>query len=400
MRAMDFSYTTSELAFQNELRSWLEENLPEGWLEGTYSIPEDKNEWAKFLRDWQRKLAEGGWAGVSWPKQYGGRGATLIEEVIYEQEMARVKAPPVLNIIGTAMVGPTLLQMGTDYQKERYVHKILNGEEIWCQGYSEPNAGSDLAAIQTRAEKKGDKWIINGQKIWTSYAHLADRCFLLARTDNTGKKHEGITAFLIDMHQEGVEARPIRSINDARDFNEVFFNDAVAYDVDVVGEVGQGWKAALTLLSHERVGVARQTFRLQKQFEELADLAKTLKKNKRPLIEDPLVRQTLAGFRAKTKALLFNYYRHLTNAIRTGRPGPEGSIDKLTSSELGQEMLAYAVSLHGAAGALWKEDALVSANWQKDYLRSFAYTIEGGTSEIQKNIVAERILGLPKDVKK
>ncbi|MCH6263976.1 MULTISPECIES: acyl-CoA dehydrogenase family protein [Neobacillus] len=396
---MDFAYTESELEFQKELRAWLEENLPEGWLEGKRVIPEDDNQKAAFLRDWYRKLAEGRWAGISWPKEYGGRGASLMEEVIYEQEMARVKAPPALNIIGTAMVGPTLLQIGTDYQKERYIEKILNGEEIWCQGYSEPNAGSDLAAIQTRAVKKGDKWIINGQKIWTSYAHLADRCFLLARTENTGKKHEGITAFLVDMHQEGVETRTIRSINDRRDFNEMFFNDAIAYDADIVGEVNQGWKVSLILLSHERVGVARQTFRLQKQFEELVELAKSMKKNGRPLAADPLVRQNLAIFRTKTKALLFNYYRHLTTTIRTGRPGPEGSMDKLASSELGQEMLAYAMSLQGASGTLWKEDASVDQNWQQEYLRSFAYTIEGGTSEIQKNIVGERILGLPKDIK-
>jgi alkylation response protein AidB-like acyl-CoA dehydrogenase len=394
---MDFSFTENELAFQQELRAWLEVNLPDGWLEGKRVIPEDET--GSFLREWQRKLAEGGWAGISWPKEYGGRGATLMQEVIYEQEMARVKAPPALNIIGTAMVGPTLLQIGTDYQKERYIPKILNGEEIWCQGYSEPNAGSDLAAIQTRAVKQGDKWIINGQKIWTSFAHLADQCFLLARTENTGKKHEGITAFLVDMHQEGVETRPIRSINDHRIFNEMFFNDATAYDRDIVGEVNQGWKTSLILLSHERVGVARQTFRLQKLFEELVDLAQSLKKNGRPLTSDPLVRQNLAMFRAKTKAILFTYYRHLTNTIKTGRPGPEGSMDKLSSSELGQEMLAYALSLQGASGTLWKEDALVDSSWQQEYLRSFAYTIEGGTSEIQKNIVAERILGLPKDIK-
>ncbi len=396
---MDFSYTAKELDFQNELRAWLEANLPEGWLEGRRHIPEGNNDKGAFLREWQRKVAEGRWAGISWPQQYGGRGATMIEEVIYEQEMARVKAPPVLAIIGTAMVGPTLLQIGTQEQKEKYIPKILNGEEIWCQGYSEPNAGSDLAAIQTKAVKQGDKWIINGQKIWTSYAHLSDRCFLLARTENTGKKHEGITAFLVDMHQDGVETRTIRSINDRRDFNEVFFNDAVAYDADIVGEVNNGWKVSLTLLSHERVGVARQTFRLQKQFDELVELAREIEKNGRPLIADPIVRQDLAAFRAKTKGLLFSYYRHLTSALKTGRPGPEGSMDKLASSELGQEMLAYAMSLHGAVNTLWKEDAEIDQSWQHDYLRSFAYTIEGGTSEIQKNIVAERILGLPKDIK-
>lgn len=396
---MDFSFTPSEEEFRNELRSWLEENLPAGWIEGTFIMPADEKEWAGFIRDWQKKLSVGGWAGISWPKKYGGRGATLLEEVIYEQEMARVKAPPNLNIIGTAMVGPTLLQMGTDDQKERYLEKILNGEEIWCQGYSEPNAGSDLAAIQTRAVKKGDKWIINGQKIWTSFAHLADRCFLLARTEKTGKKHEGITAFLVDMHQEGVETRPILSINDRRDFNEMFFNDAVAEEVDVVGEVNQGWRVSLALLSHERVGVARQTFRLQKQYEELVEMTKNLRKNDRPLIQDPVVRQKLVEFRAKSRAILLTYYRHLTNAIRTGRPGPEGSIDKIFSSELGQELLAFAMSLQGATNTLWKEDASVNPSWQQDYLRSFAYTLEGGTTEIQKNIIAERVLGLPKDIK-
>ncbi|WP_077212352.1 acyl-CoA dehydrogenase family protein [Bacillus dakarensis] len=396
---MDFSYTEKEEAFRNELRTWLEANLPEGWLDGTYPYPALDKENEAFLRDWQRKLSEGGWAGISWPVEYGGRGATLLEEVIYAQEMARVNAPPVVNFIGTAMVGPTLLQIGTEYQKKKYVPKILNGEEIWCQGYSEPNAGSDLAALQTKAVKQGDKWVINGQKIWTSVAHLADKCFLLARTDNTGKKHEGITAFLIDMHQPGVEVRPIRQINDNCEFNEVFFNDAIAYDVDVVGEVGQGWKVGLILLSHERVGVAGNVFNLQKVFDDLCEMAKTLKKNGRPLIEDQLVRQKLLGFRARTRALLLNYYRHLTNTIRNGRPGPESSMDKLAWSELGKEMLGFGVSLQGAKGTLWKEDAAVSPDWHVTYLRSLAYSIEGGTSEIQKNIVAERILGLPKDIK-
>lgn len=399
MIEMDFSFSPQEEAFRNELRTWLENNLPEGWLEGNQNIPEDPAEQAKFMKDWQRKLAEGRWAGISWPEQYGGRGASIIEEVIYEQEMARVKAPPQLNIVGTAMVGPTLLQIGTEEQRKKYIPKILQGEEIWCQGYSEPNSGSDLASLQTRAVKKGDKWIINGQKIWTSFAHLADRCFLLARTENTGKKHEGITAFLVDMHQEGVEVRAIRSINDRRHFNEVYFTDVVAYDEDIVGEVNDGWKVALALLSHERVGVARKIFSEVYMVEELAELAKSIERNGQPLIKNPLVRQKLIDLRGKSKALMFNFYRHLTNALRVGHPGPEGSMDKLFSSELGQEILAFSMSLQGPANTLWKENAPFHENWQHDYLRSFAYTIEGGTSEINRNVVAERILGLPKDIK-
>ncbi|OUM84611.1 MAG: acyl-CoA dehydrogenase [Bacillus thermozeamaize] len=396
---MDFSFSPEEEKFRMELRQWLEENLPEGWLEGKVTLPEDRFERTEFLRQWQRKLYEGGWAGISWPKEYGGRGATLIEEVIYEQEMARVKAPPVLNSIGIWMVGPTLLQIGTEEQRKKYVPKILSGEEIWCQGYSEPNAGSDLAAIQTRAERKNGRWVINGQKIWTSYAHVADRCFLLARTSNTGKKHEGITAFLVDMHQPGVETRPIHQMNDQYDFNEVFFNDAVAEDADIVGEVDDGWKVGLILLGHERVGIARWVFRLQGQFEELVEMTKRLEQGGQPLIKDPFVRQRLIDYYARTKAALYTYYRHLTKQLKTGHPGPEGSMDKLLSGALIQELLGYAVSLQGAYSSLWREDALVNPIWQNSYLRAFGHTIEGGTSEIQKNIVAERILGLPKDVK-
>lgn len=396
---MDFSFTAEEKAFQNELRSWLKNNLPDGWLDGKQQIPDDEKEKERFLTEWQQKLFEGGWAGISWPKKYGGRGASLMEEVIYEQEMARVSAPPVINLIGIAMVGPTLLQIGTEEQKEKYVNKILNNEHIWCQGYSEPIAGSDLAALQTKAVKKDDKWIINGQKVWTSYTQYADYCFLLARTDNTGKKHHGITAFIVDMHQPGIEVRPIRSIHDEPQFSEIFFTDAVAYDADIVGEVDKGWSVSLALLSHERVGVARRVFYLQKLYEEMVELAQTITKNGRPLIDNPLVKHKLVKFKAKSKALLFNYYRHLTNTIRNGKPGPEGSMDKLASSELLKEMQGYALSLQGAKSSLWKEDSSINPKWQDDYYQSFGITIAGGTSEIQRNIIAERMLGLPKDIK-
>lgn len=233
---MDFTITEQEEAFRQELRAWLENNLPEGWLQGNRKLPTDKEEYANFLRKWQKTLYEGGWGAISWPKEYGGRDATLMEEIIYYQEMVRVQAPPLINYIGIHMVGPTLIQSGTAEQKEKYVNKMITGEEVWCQGYSEPNAGSDLAAIKTSAEKKDGRWLINGQKVWTSFGHLADKCFLLARTStHPEKKHRGITAFLLDMNQPGVETKPIVQMDGKQEFNEIYLTDAVAYDADIVG---------------------------------------------------------------------------------------------------------------------------------------------------------------------
>ncbi|GLY11171.1 acyl-CoA dehydrogenase family protein [Pseudobacillus badius] len=396
---MDFSFSPQEEQFRNELVEWLAENLPEGWLAGKRVLPEEDKEKAVFLRDWQRTLYEGGWAGIHWPREYGGRGATLMEEVIYQQEMARVKAPPVINFMGINMVGPTLMQMGTDQQKERYIDKILSGTEIWCQGFSEPNAGSDLAAIQTRAVKEGDRWVINGQKVWTTFAHMADKCFLLARTGQPGARHKGLTAFLIDMNQPGVEVRPIYQMNDDHDFNEIFLNDALAYDEDIVGTVDEGWKVAMALLMHERVGVAGTIFHLQDMFDELVQMAKTTIRNGRALIEDSVVQKDLSGFYTRVRAAVLTYYRHLTATIKQGYPGPEGSIDKLVSSELSKEITSYAISLLGPAGTLWRTDAPSAFAWQNQYLQSFGATIAGGTTEIQKNVIGERILGLPKDLK-
>ncbi|MCH6267289.1 acyl-CoA dehydrogenase family protein [Neobacillus citreus] len=395
---MDFSFTKKEEKFRSVLREWLEQNLPEGWLEGKRALPEDEKEYAQFLRNWQKKLYEGGWAAIAWPNQYGGSDATLMEEIIYQQEMVRVKAPPLINYVGIHMVGPTLIQIGTEEQKQKYIQKMLTGEEVWCQGYSEPNAGSDLAALKTSAVKDGDRWIINGQKVWTSYGHLADKCFLLARTSNHEKKQKGITVFLVDMHQPGVETRPIIQMDGEHDFNEVYFNDAVAYDEDIVGEVDEGWKVMITLLMHERTGIGAQLFTLEQQFGDFVKLAKELQDNGRPLIKDPFVRQRMIDLYTRTRGALLNYYRNLTTTIKRGYPGAEGSMDKLLVSELTKEMFSYAVSLHGHQGLLWKEDAIVDSFWQKNYLYSFGMTIGGGTSEIQKNAIAERILGLPKDM--
>lgn len=396
---MDFSFSAKEEEFRHELRNWLEQNLPEGWLEGSSQVSKDEGEYTAFLRDWQRKLYEGGWAGIAWPKKYGGREATLMEEIVYQQEMVRVKAPPLVNYVGLHMVAPTLMQIGTEEQKSKYIQKILTGEEVWCQGYSEPNAGSDLAAIQTSAVKDGDRWIINGQKVWTSFGHLADRCFLLARTNRFDKKHKGITVFLLDMNQPGVETRPIIQMDGQHDFNEVYLNDAIAYDAEIVGEVDEGWRVSIALLMHERTGIGAQVFTLEQQFNDLVSLTKDLKEDDQPLMANPLVRKTMIDLYTRSRGSLLNYYRNLTKTLKNGHPGAEGSMDKLLVSELTKDLLSQSISLQGHQGILWKEDAVAGQSyWQDNYLYSFGQTIGGGTSEIQKNTIAERILGLPKDM--
>ena len=392
---MDFAFTEKEEAFRLEIRSWLEANLPQGWLDGTYKKPETEEGHIQFLKDWQRKLYEGGLAAIAWPEQFGGRNATLMEEIILQQEMARVKAPPIMNYVGTHMVGPTLIQLGTEQQRQEHVEKILTGEIIWCQGYSEPNAGSDLSAIQTRAVKQGDKWLINGQKIWTSYGHVADYCFLLARTSVVPeKKHKGITVFLVDMHQPGIEVVPIISMDGKHDFNEVFFTDVVAYDHQIVGAVDEGWGVTMSLLMHERTGIAGQLFVLQQQFQDFVEMAKT----NAAIITNPIVRQKMIELYAKTKGALFGYYKNLTKQLKQGYPGAESSMDKMMVAELTKELFGFIQSVQGPEAVLWKENALYDTYWQNNFLSSFGLTIGGGTSEIQRNTIGERILGLPKDI--
>ncbi|MFS0575743.1 acyl-CoA dehydrogenase family protein [Sporosarcina sp. 179-K 3D1 HS] len=395
---MDFTFTEQEVDFRQELRTWLEEHLPDGWLAGNRELPQDKEEYSQFLRQWQRTLYEGGWAAISWPKAYGGRDATLMEEIIYHQEMVRVQSPPLVNYVGIHMVAPTLMQMGTEEQKQQYIEKILTGEHVWSQGYSEPNAGSDLTAIETTAVKDGDKWVINGQKVWTSFAHLSDRCFLLAKTGQSEKKHEGITVFLLDMDQPGVETRPIIQMDGKQEFNEVYLTDAIAYDSDIVGEVGKGWAVLIALMLHERSGIAAQVFTLERQYNDLVDMAKEVKIDGMPLVEDPFIQDKMASLYARIRGALLTYYRNITHTLKNGRPGPESSLDKLLVSELTKELFDFAVTIQDHHGVLVEEDALAGKAWQEGFLSSFGVTIGGGTSEVQRNTIGERILGLPKDL--
>lgn len=395
---MELPLKPHEEAFRQEFRQWLEANLPAGWLEGKRELPQDPKERERFLRDWQRRLYEGGWAGIAWPKEYGGRGASLVEQCIYEEELVRVQAPPFLNTIAFGMIGPTLIQVGTPEQKERFLPPMLRGEEIWCQGYSEPNAGSDLASLQTRAVNMGDHYVVNGQKIWTSYAHVADWCFLLCRTDPTVPKHKGLSVLLVDMKSPGIEVRPIVQMNGEANFNEVFFTDVKVPKENLVGQENDGWRVAVALLMHERRGTAA-SLRLKMEMDRLVEICRTRTRNGRPLIEDPVVRDRLARLYAEGEVARLLFYRGIHNILRKGAPGPEGSADKLYSTEVSRRISSFALELLGEEGLYEHgEDGPADARLtQLSYFNSIMLSIAGGTSQIQRNIIAERVLRLPKD---
>lgn len=390
---MDLNLTTNEQQFRDEFRAWLGDNLPAEWKGGRLGS-EDSADYIEYLRGWQRALYEGGWAGISWPKAFGGRGATLMEQAIFQEEMARANAPQLIGTIGLSLVGPTIIALGTDEQKARYLPKILSGEEIWCQGFSEPNAGSDLAALGTKAVREGDAFLVNGQKIWTSFAQLADWCLLLVRTDREAPKHKGITCLLLDMHSEGVSVRPLRQMSGDSGFNEVFFSDVRVPVAHVLGEVNKGWTTGITALMNERanLGTGVQVV-FKRNLEALIARSRTIERDGRPASQDPLVRQKLAQAYLELEILRLNTNRALTSLSKTGIPGPEGSTLKLYWSEMNQRTQQAAQEILGPYGQLKEFD---QGAWEYAYLRARGNTIEAGTSEIQRNIIAERVLGLPK----
>ncbi|MBD0369680.1 MAG: acyl-CoA dehydrogenase [Pyrinomonadaceae bacterium] len=390
---MDLNLTPNEQQFRDEFRAWLKANVPSEWKGGQLGS-EDREDYIKYLRDWQRVLYEGGWAGISWPKAFGGRGATLMEQAIFQEELARANAPQLIGTIGLSLVGPTIIALGTDEQKARYLPKILSGEEIWCQGFSEPNAGSDLAALGTKAVRDGDDFIINGQKIWTSFAQLADWCLLLVRTDAEAPKHKGITCLLLDMRLEGIAVRPLRQMSGDSGFNEVFFSNVRVPVGQVLGEINKGWTTAITALMNERanLGTGVQVV-FKRNLEALIARSRTVERQGRPASEDPLVRQKLAQAFLELEILRLNTNRALTSLSKTGIPGPEGSTLKLYWSEMNQRTQQTAQEILGPYGQLKEFD---NGLWEYAYLRSRGNTIEAGTSEIQRNIIAERVLGLPK----
>jgi alkylation response protein AidB-like acyl-CoA dehydrogenase len=390
---MDLNLSANEQQFRDEFRAWLVANLPVEWAGGGIGS-EDREDYLKYLRDWQRSLYDGGWAGISWPKEYGGRGATLMEHAIFQEEMARANAPQLIGTIGLSLVGPTIIAMGTEAQKSRYLPTILSGEEIWCQGFSEPNAGSDLAALGTKAIRDGDAFVINGQKIWTSFAQFADWCLLLVRTDSEAPKHKSITCLLANMRSEGISVRPLRQMSGDSGFNEVFFSNVRVPVSQVLGEVNKGWTTAITALMNERanLGTGIQVV-FKRNLEALIARSHTVERNGRRASEDPIVRQKLAQAYLELEILRLNTNRALTSLSKTGIPGAEGSIQKLYWSEMNQRTQQVAQEILGPYGQLSDFD---NGKWSYAYLRARGNTIEAGTSEIQRNIIAERVLGLPK----
>jgi alkylation response protein AidB-like acyl-CoA dehydrogenase len=376
---MDLTFDERELAFRDELRGWLTDNSPGDGPEG-----EDDN--YSWRRDWQARLHEGGWAGVHWPVEYGGRGATMVESAIFYEELARSGAPLPANVLGLLLGGPTLMVWGTDEQKDRYLPPILSAEEIWCQGFSEPDAGSDFGAVKTRAVKDGDDWLVTGQKVWTSGAQYSKWCMLVARTDFEAPKHKGLTYFLMDMDQAEVQVRPLKQITGESEFNELFLEEARIPDANVIGGVGNGWKVALTTLMNERAGLA---FGLQVRLRVLLDeLTAVAAENGK--LADPRILDQLGELHMRCEILRLTAYRGLTATMKYGQPGPEGSLTKWMWSETNGMATQLAADIVGA-------DALTMGNkWSYELLRARGNTIEGGTTEILKNIVAERVLGLPK----
>jgi alkylation response protein AidB-like acyl-CoA dehydrogenase len=377
---VDLSLTESEAAFRDEVRTWLQENHPGPSPEG-----DDQAEF-EFRRAWQKTMHGAGWAGISWPEEYGGKGATLIEQAIFNEELGRQRVPLPANVLGLVMGGPVVIAHGNQDQKERYLDPILSGEEIWCQGFSEPESGSDLASLKTRAVKSNGGWKVTGQKVWTTYAHEAKWCMLLARTDQDAPKHKGITYFLLDVEQANVDVRPLRQITGEAEFNEIFMEEAEIPDENIVGEVGGGWQVAITTLMFERAGLgAVAVIGLQRGLEDLVALVKD-----KGLEDDPIVRQKVAGFQTGIEAMRLGALRSLTMTMKTGIPGPEGSLGKLQWAKYAQEMTEMASDIAGPEG--------VTAGTDMSYrlLRSRANSIEGGTTEVLQNIVAERVLGLPK----
>jgi alkylation response protein AidB-like acyl-CoA dehydrogenase len=392
---MNFEWSEREEAFRKEVRAWLERNVPEELRGRAFAASRADRAEVDRLRAWQKTMHAAGYVGMDWPREFGGRGAPITEMLILYQEMARAESPQLVNRGGLSMLGPTLMKHGTPAQQQRFLANILTADEMWCQGFSEPNAGSDLANLQTRAVRDGDHFVLNGQKVWTSMAHVADWCFLLVRTDPNAAKHKGISFLLVDMRSPGISIRPLRQITGEAEFNEVFFDNVRVPADNLVGRLNEGWAVAITTLAYERdLLTFIRHISLRNALHRLLRVAQ-----ERGRGADPIVRQKLAALWIGEQALALNGYRSLTKILRGGQPGPEGSTSKLFWSHLDQELALTATEIIGpysqiAQGSEWAVD---DGQWEFYELLARGSGIRAGTTEILKNILGERVLGLPKD---
>ena len=379
---MDLSYTPEEDAFRARVRAWLEANVPDT----------SKGYGLEQMKAWQRKLHGAGFLAVAWPKEYGGAGLSIMEQAILNEELARAKAPMVINMMAISWVGPGIMRYGTEEQKKRYVPKILTAEEIWATGYSEPSSGSDMAAAKTRAERHGDHYVVNGQKVWTTFAHISDWYWILVRTNPEGPKWAGLSLLLIDMKSPGIEVRPIRQIDGGSEFNEVFLTDVKVPAANILGKEGQGWEIVSSALVNERSGIAAGV-RCDQTLQWLVDTARGQGK----AVDGP-TRQQIADLAIKGQIMKCAGLRGLTDSLRDRMNPHLSAAMKLMATTLAQQYSEAAMEILGPYAALMQDGhAPFEGRWARQYLNDRSMTIAGGTTEVQRNIVAQRILGLPRN---
>jgi alkylation response protein AidB-like acyl-CoA dehydrogenase len=388
---MDFSFSEQELGFAAEARAWLAANVPAAWRRDHCWTRADDPMWREIARDWQHKLYDGGWIAISWPREHGGRGATVIERWLFEEELDRAGAPYPPGSANVDMIGQAVLRHGSPAQKDRFLKRLLSGDDWWCQGFSEPNAGSDLGGLRCRGERDGDHYVVNGQKVWTSHAEVADWCFLLCRTEMDQPKHKGISLLLVDMKTPGITVQQVKQMTGETEFCEVFFEDVRVPADLMIGPPGAGWQIAMGILQHERGPVWTFTFqrKIRRSLTELVRLTREHPGSKG--LDDALTRQKLAQSFIEVELLKLMGYRSLTHILRTGHPGPESSLEKVIGSETDQRLQELAMSIFGPHVLSEPFERIA-----RDYMYARSETIMGGTSEIQRNVIAQRILGLPR----
>jgi alkylation response protein AidB-like acyl-CoA dehydrogenase len=393
---MDLSFTPEQETLRRQVRTWLKANVPVRERDAQPLEHGDPKR-IQALKDWQRKLYDAGYVAMGWPKEYGGHGADVVQQTIVNEELVLARAPGLIGMMGIQMVGPTLMKFGGEEQKRRYLPRILTAEDIWCQGYSEPGAGSDLASLKTRAELVGDEFVVNGQKVWTSNAQYADWMFCLVRTDPAAPKHKGISYVLIDMRSPGITVRPLIQMTGDPGFNEVFFENVRVPRANLVGELNQGWQVANTTLAHER-NMLGSTTRTQQMFNGLLRLAQSRERSGRPAADDPVIRQRLAELMIRVEAMKYHAFRQLTDTIKQRPLGIGASVNKLVSTELNHDIAALALEVMGSYGLLARHARHVvdRGSWPIEFMFTLGLVIGGGTSQIQKNIISERGLGMPR----